>query len=218
MRDTNFNAHNEDRSLQEAAAWKRNPKGNREGSAQETIKHCKNGDCHHWTSKGQCAREAPFSFRHATKQKGEGRNETREDTRKETAKEISKGEGPKVVRQETPTNRSALVSRRGNAKRHPHAITGTPQNGHTASQKVDANGNTLVHSSTEAKLVKCKMVKEQLPQLGLDQGIQQCVEWRPHNCVPSAICSEEHGRAPTKKPFRVRYLRKAEATATPTSP
>ena len=79
----------------------------------------------------------------------------RENTRKETDKEISKRQDPKVpVRQESHTNRSELGVRRSNVRRTPHAIVGTHQNAHTANQKVDANGETRVYSSTQAKQVK----------------------------------------------------------------
>ena len=36
IRDNNFNARNEDKSLQGAAAWKGNPRGNPEGNAQRS--------------------------------------------------------------------------------------------------------------------------------------------------------------------------------------
>ena len=51
------------------------------------------------------------------------------------------------VRHESQVNRSALITRRSNAKRNPHAITGTRQNVHTTILKVDANGG---HVRTQA--------------------------------------------------------------------
>ena len=51
-------------------------------------------------------------------------------------------------------NQSALISRGSNAKRNPHAIIGTHQNAYTTNQKVVANGETRLYSSTQAKLVK----------------------------------------------------------------
>ena len=38
IRNNSFNARNEDRSLQLAAAWEGNPQGSSEDNAQETIK------------------------------------------------------------------------------------------------------------------------------------------------------------------------------------
>ena len=78
--------------------------------------------------------------------------------------EISKGKAPKVpVRQESQIQQFALISRRRNAKRNPHAVIGTHLTARITHRKVDTNGGTCVYSSTEAKLVKKHMVKEQFP-------------------------------------------------------
>ena len=57
-------ARNEDRSLQGAAAWKGNPRGNPEGNAQETIIDRKHGDSNQRTSKGQCSRGDSCCLKH----------------------------------------------------------------------------------------------------------------------------------------------------------
>ena len=58
------------------------------------------------------------------------------------------------TQKESQINRSVVISRRSNAKRNPHAIIGFHQNAHIATPKVDANGGTRVHSSTQTKSVK----------------------------------------------------------------
>ena len=86
-----------------------------------------------------------------SKLKGTGKEEDhvpspkREDTRKETEKEMSKGKAPKVpVRQESQLNQSALVSRRGNAKRIPHVTVGTHQIAHITNPKSGSKWGTRV--------------------------------------------------------------------------
>ena len=57
---------------------------------------------------------------------------------------MSKGKDPKVpVRLECQKIRSALISRKSNSKRNPHAILGTHQTAHTTNPEVDAHGGLV---------------------------------------------------------------------------
>ena len=121
IRDKNLNARSEE------AAWKRNPRVNPKGSAQETSKKpTKSGDCNQWTSNGQCSRGDSCSSKHDVNKKGKkGQEEDpvldpdREDTRKERYQR-EKTQRYQFVRK--PTQPGMLpIFRRNNARKNPHA-------------------------------------------------------------------------------------------------
>ena len=63
-KDKNFNAHDESRSLQEAATWKRNTRRKPEANKKESSKEREHGDGTQWTSKGQCSPGDSCIFNH----------------------------------------------------------------------------------------------------------------------------------------------------------
>ena len=63
--DNTFNARNEEKSLQGAAARKGNPRGNPEGNGKDMQGNDrKHEDCTQWTSNGQCSRGDSCTFEH----------------------------------------------------------------------------------------------------------------------------------------------------------
>ena len=126
IRDTNFHARNEDKSLPGAAGLERKPVKQWKRNEQKTAQH---GDCDQWTSNGQCSRGNSCSFEHDVNEKGKGTrriSRSRSGSRRHSEKKIPEGKDPHLsVRQETHTSGYATIFRRSNAKRNPHATLGT---------------------------------------------------------------------------------------------
>ena len=134
----------------------------------ETIKDRKNGEGN--LRKDIVREQIPCIFQYDVSKREQGKEEDpvlcpqRQDTRKETEKEISKVKEPKVpVLQRSQINQSALISKRTNATRNPHATIGTHQDAHITNPAVDAKGGTRVYSSIQAKAGDEHMVTEQFP-------------------------------------------------------
>ena len=105
---------------------KRKPKRK---SSRQCTRNYKCRKMEKWSSKGQCSRGDACTFKHDRNKQEKGQEEgpvllpKREDTRNEIS---MWKKSPKVpVRDESQINQSALISRRGNVKRNPHAIFGT---------------------------------------------------------------------------------------------
>ena len=96
IRDENFNARDEDRSLLGAAAWKGNPTGNPKGNGKENDQRSKEMEIAINGRKESCSRGRLVQLQ-ANEEKKEDTDLSpkREDTRKEAEKEIIKGNGPK---------------------------------------------------------------------------------------------------------------------------
>ena len=93
------------------------------------------------------------------------KREKRQGTRKETGKGDIKGKGPKGTSPSGKSNKPVCprFQKGQRQNRYPHVIVGIRQNAHTTNPKVDAHGRIRVYSSTQAKLVKSKMVRQLLP-------------------------------------------------------
>ena len=92
LRDNDFNVRNEDRSLQGAAAWKRNPKGNSKGDAQ--MKTAISGPRKENVHEESRAASSTMTKREQGKE-DPVLSPKREDTRKETEKGDTEGKGHK---------------------------------------------------------------------------------------------------------------------------